>query len=139
MKNRFALDSRLQNDTDFVIDLQLCTVRLMDDAQYPWLILVPQVADVSELHHLTETQQSLLNQDSNLTSLVLTEVFNPETLNVAALGNIVRQLHVHHVARYSDDPAWPGPIWGKQPVIQYDSKVKLKLINTLQQAFAKLA
>ena len=139
MKNRFALDSRLQNDTDFVIDLQLCTVRLMDDAQYPWLILVPQVADVSELHHLTETQQSLLNQDSNLTSLVLTEVFNPETLNVAALGNIVRQLHVHHVARYSDDPAWPGPIWGKQPFIQYDSKVKLKLINTLQQAFAKLA
>lgn len=139
MKNRFALDTRLQNDTDFVIDLQLCTVRLMNDAQYPWLILVPQVADVSELHHLTETQQSLLNQDSNLTSVVLTEVFNPETLNVAALGNIVRQLHIHHVARYSDDPAWPGPIWGKQPVIQYDSKVKLKLINTLQEAFARLA
>ncbi len=139
MNNRFALDTRLQNDTDFVIDLQLCTVRLMDDAQYPWLILVPQVADVSELHHLTETQQSLLNLDSNLTSVVLTEVFNPETLNIAALGNIVRQLHVHHVARYSDDPAWPGPIWGKQPAIQYDSKVKLKLINTLQQAFAKLA
>ncbi|UTP72215.1 HIT domain-containing protein [Alteromonas sp. LMIT006] len=139
MKNRFALDTRLQNDTDFVIDLQLCTVRLMNDAQYPWLILVPQVADVSELHHLTETQQSLLNQDSNLTSVVLTEVFNPETLNIAALGNIVRQLHIHHVARYSDDPAWPGPIWGKQPVIQYDSKVKLKLINTLQEAFARLA
>ncbi len=139
MNNRFALDTRLQNDTDFVIDLQLCTVRLMNDAQYPWLILVPQVADVSELHHLTETQQSLLNQDSNLTSVVLTEVFNPETLNVAALGNMVRQLHIHHVARYSDDPAWPGPIWGKQPVIQYDSKVKLKLINTLQQAFARLA
>lgn len=139
MKDRFALDTRLQNDTDFVIDLQLCTVRLMNDAQYPWLILVPQVADVSELHHLTETQQSLLNQDSNLTSVVLTEVFNPETLNVAALGNIVRQLHIHHVARYSDDPAWPGPIWGKQPVIQYDSKVKSKLINTLQQAFARLA
>jgi diadenosine tetraphosphate (Ap4A) HIT family hydrolase len=139
MKNRFALDTRLQNDTDFVIDLQLCTVRLMNDAQYPWLILVPQVADVSELHHLTETQQSLLNQDSNLTSVVLTEVFNPETLNIAALGNIVRQLHIHHVARYSDDPAWPGPIWGKQPVIQYNSKVKLKLINTLQEAFARLA
>lgn len=139
MKNRFALDTRLQNDTDFVIDLQLCTVRLMNDAQYPWLILVPQVADISELHHLTETQQSLLNQDSNLTSVVLTEVFNPETLNVAALGNIVRQLHIHHVARYSDDPAWPSPIWGKQPVIQYDSKVKLKLINTLQEAFARLA
>ncbi|MBE1288144.1 MAG: HIT domain-containing protein [Alteromonadaceae bacterium] len=139
MKNRFALDTRLQKDTDFVIDLQLCTVRLMNDAQYPWLILVPQVADVSELHHLTEIQQCLLNQDSNLTSVVLTEVFNPETLNVAALGNIVRQLHIHHVARYSDDPAWPGPIWGKQPVIQYDSKVKLKLINTLQHAFARLA
>ena len=111
MNAGFVLDTRLQVDTDFVIDLQLCTVRLMNDAQYPWLILIPKIANLSELHQLSEAQQHLLNQDSNLTSKVLMQLFEPETLNVASLGNIVRQLHIHHVARFTDDPAWPGPIW----------------------------
>ena len=138
MNAGFVLDTRLQVDTDFVIDLRLCTVRLMNDAQYPWLILIPKIANLSELHQLSEAQQNLLNQDSNLTSKVLMQLFEPETLNVASLGNIVRQLHIHHVARFTDDPAWPGPIWGKHPVMPYEDQIKLERIKAIQASFTHI-
>lgn len=133
----YTLDNRLANDTVHVCILQFCEVRLMNDAQYPWLILVPQKDNVSELHQLDLEEQMLVLQDSNLTSKVLTDLYAPETLNVAALGNIVRQLHIHHIARFTNDPAWPGPIWGKHPVQPYAADVLKKILLALQTAFSQ--
>lgn len=112
----FQLDSRLQNDTVRIASWPLCEVLLMNDANYPWCILVPRVSGLSELFQLTRSQRQQLDLESWFLSTSLMDLFQGEKLNVAALGNVVRQLHIHHVVRFSDDPAWPSPIWGKLPV-----------------------
>ena len=94
----FSLDSRLHNDTFFVCDLSLCRVLLMNDRQFPWLILVPMKNDIAEIIDLTEKEQITLLKESALASKAMMSLFSPLKLNVAALGNVVRQLHVHHVA-----------------------------------------
>jgi diadenosine tetraphosphate (Ap4A) HIT family hydrolase len=108
----FILDERLQNDTIFLADFPLCRLLLMNDKQFPWFILVPRVLDVTEVHQLDAEQTSQFNLESAAVSHFLVDCYAPETLNIAALGNIVRQLHVHHIARFTDDKAWPKPIWG---------------------------
>ena len=108
----FSLDSRLHNDTFFVCDLSLCRVLLMNDRQFPWLILVPMKNDIAEIIDLTEKEQITLLKESALASKAMMNLFSPLKLNVAALGNVVRQLHVHHVARFDTDCAWPKPVWG---------------------------
>lgn len=121
----FKLDSRLAADTHLVCELSLCQVLLMNDSQFPWLILVPKVADVYDIIDLDEAQQIQLTQESAQVSHMLREMFEPDKLNVASLGNVVKQLHVHHVARYVSDAAWPGPIWGKlTPVPYQDAELK---------------
>ena len=131
----FSLDSRLHNDTFFVCDLSLCRVLLMNDRQFPWLILVPMKNDIAEIIDLSEEEQVTLLRESALASKALQALFSPLKLNVAALGNVVRQLHVHHVARFDTDCAWPKPVWGNQPTVAYDSSKAQALVESIQQWF----
>ncbi|MNE26192.1 HIT domain protein [compost metagenome] len=118
----FALHPRLQADTQILGDLPLCRVLLAKDSQYPWLILVPRVAGLREIHHLLPEQQQQLMQESCAVAALMEEALGPDKINVAALGNLVPQLHLHHVARFSTDAAWPGPIWGAHPAIPYQAQ-----------------
>ena len=108
----FVLDARLEADSVFVADGPLSQVRLMDDTRFPWLVLVPRVADASEWIDLDGGQQRLLLAELNQVSLLLRAEPGVQKLNIGALGNIVRQLHVHLVGRHEGDAAWPGPVWG---------------------------
>lgn len=99
--------------------LALCRLLLMDDSQYPWFILVPERPDISEIHQLADADRARLWEESALLSRALVKGFAPDKLNIAALGNQVPQLHVHHIARYRHDPAWPQPVWGKLPPKPY--------------------
>mgnify|MGYP001202550917 CR=1 FL=1 len=128
----FQLDPRLTQDTHDILSFALCRVLLMNDARYPWLILVPARDGLQELHDLNTADQVLLNDEIIIVSRGLARMFTPEKINVGALGNIVRQLHIHIVARNTDDPAWPGPVWGHSPAIPYapdrlsDMRARLK-------------
>jgi diadenosine tetraphosphate (Ap4A) HIT family hydrolase len=108
----FALDPRLEKDSRPVMWLGLCQVRLMDDRRWPWLILVPQRHEAQEIHDLTPLDQAMLTFETNLVAQALQEVTACTKINTGALGNIVRQMHVHIVARNEGDPNWPGPVWG---------------------------
>ena len=132
----FNLDQRLQNDTVHIVDLPLCRVLLMNDSQFPWLILVPRINDLVELTDLTDEQMACYVEESRQVSAILTVLYHPDKLNIAALGNVVRQLHIHHVARYERDVAWPAPIWGRQPVKPYSDEQLQHEVNQLKQAFS---
>lgn len=116
----FALHPRLAGDTAEVARLALSRVLLMNDARVPWLILVPERADVTELHALPQAERTVLMEEVVAASHVLERLYRPDKLNVGALGNLVPQLHVHVVGRYRSDAAWPGPIWGSGPAIPYE-------------------
>lgn len=109
----FTLDPRLANDTHFLLDAPLCRVGLMDDARFPWLILVPCVPNMREWPDLSSIQQMQLQVEINAAARALQKAFpNGEKLNIAALGNVVPQLHIHVILRRAGDAAWPGPVWG---------------------------
>jgi len=108
----FALDPRLAADTFLLGDFDLSRVLLMDDARFPWLILVPRRAELRELIELPRDEQQVLLDEINRCAHVLHALHRPDKLNIAALGNIVAQLHVHVVARHARDAAWPRPVWG---------------------------
>jgi len=129
------LHQQLKKDCIVLGQLDLCAVLLMPDANYPWLILVPQRENISEIYQLSEQDQQLLIQESSQVSRVMVELFKPDKINVAALGNMVPQLHIHHVARFKTDAAWPAPVWGAVPARVYEpvelKKVKKILEKTL--------
>lgn len=131
----FTLHDQLRRDTFAVCRMKLCLVQLMNDSQYPWLILVPAVDNVTEIADLNEKQRKLLINEVAQAQRVLQHCYAPHKLNVGALGNMVPQLHVHVVARFHEDPAWPGPIWGKQPPVPYDDGALRAVIARLQNAF----
>lgn len=108
----FLIDPRLATDSVFIADGPLSQVRLMDDTRFPWLLLVPRVADASEWLELDGAQQRLLLAEINRAGDLIRALPAVERLNIGALGNIVRQLHVHLVGRHAGDAAWPGPVWG---------------------------
>ncbi|MFO7953258.1 HIT domain-containing protein [Thioalkalivibrio sp.] len=112
MTNEFRLDRRLAADTWAVAEWPLSSVRLMDHHDYPWFLLVPRRAGIRELHELAGEDAIQLGRESAALARAMDRAFAPEVLNVAKLGNIVGQLHLHHVARFDGDPAWPGPVWG---------------------------
>ncbi len=118
----FALHPDLQKDTYTVGQFKLSLILLSKDANYPWLILVPKREKVRQIHHLMEEEQIQLIKESSHLSEVMTSIYAPTTMNIAALGNIVPQLHVHHVARFKDDPAWPKPIWGAVAAKEYEAQ-----------------
>ncbi|MEW9616716.1 HIT family protein [Shinella sp. S4-D37] len=108
----FHLDERIVRDSDLLTKIGLCELRLMKDGRWPWLMLVPQRADVSEVFDLTPLDQTMLTFETTLVAEALKKVTGAEKINVAAIGNIVRQLHVHVIARSEGDANWPGPVWG---------------------------
>ena len=117
----FVLDPRLQADSVFIADGPLSQVRLMDDARFPWLLLVPRVAGATEWIDLDGNQQRLLLAEINQVSKLLRGEAGVQKLNIGALGNIVRQLHVHLVGRHEGDAAWPGPVWGSGAMRRFDA------------------
>ncbi|QNK01935.1 HIT domain-containing protein [Dyella telluris] len=130
----FALDPRLDNDTRLVASLALCDVRLMNDARFPWLVLVPRQADKVEICDLSPDDQALLWREVTQASQALRIVEPFDKLNLGALGNIVRQLHVHVVARREGDAAWPGPVWGSGTAVPYGEQALAALLQTLREA-----
>ena len=115
----FELHPQLAADCHAVGDFPLCRLLLMNDAQYPWFILVPRRAAVREIYQLSAADQSALLRESSLLGAALMRAFTGDKLNIAALGNQVPQLHLHHIVRYQGDPAWPAPVWGKLPARPY--------------------
>ncbi|MDB4511982.1 HIT domain-containing protein [Arenicella sp.] len=132
----FELHPQLAADTITLGDLPLCRLVLVNDAQYPWLILVPRRADIQESYQLSELDQQQLLFESNTLGLLLMGHFKGDKLNIANLGNIVPQLHVHHVVRFRTDPAWPRPVWGVLPSIAYEEVTLKKLVAELTQLVA---
>ena len=129
----FALHPQLEADTRLVMDLPLCSVLLMNDARYPWLILVPRIAALRDLHELEPGQRAPVLAEITAASHALERLFQPYKLNVAALGNQVEQLHIHVIARRTDDPAWPGPVWGvgaAEPYSEADYDARLAALVT---------
>lgn len=119
MSGAFGLDARLAKDSAFIADGPLSQVRLMNDQRYPWLVLVPRVANVSEWLDLDGGQQRLLLAEINQAGALVRSEPGVQKLNLGALGNIVRQLHIHLVGRREDDAAWPGPVWGNGSALAY--------------------
>lgn len=132
----FQLDARLDNDCEFVLDFELCRLLLMRDSQYPWIILVPQRADVQEIYQLNAADLALLGDESTRLGEGLMHLFAGHKLNVAALGNVVSQLHVHHIVRYHHDAAWPDPVWGKHPAQPYTQEALAQRVAMLRDYFA---
>jgi diadenosine tetraphosphate (Ap4A) HIT family hydrolase len=130
----FELNERLRGDSEFVVTLGLCQLRLMNDRRWPWLILVPQRPGIEELFELRPLDQALLTFETNLAAQALNKVTDATKVNVGALGNIVRQLHVHVVARHENDPNWPGPVWGFGTREPYGADEKKALIETILKA-----
>ncbi|AYG57498.1 HIT family protein [Rhizobium jaguaris] len=133
----FALDDRLANDSVSVTIIGLCDVRLMKDRRWPWLLLVPRRPGISEIFELTPLDQVLLNFETIKVGAALKTVTGATKINIGALGNIVRQLHVHVIARFEGDTNWPGPIWGygkAEPYADEDMNSFIaKLRDTLSQ------
>ena len=115
----FKLDERLEGDTFFVGDLPLCTVLLMNVSNFPWIILVPRLQGITELFHLSESDQIDYQKETNYLLEAMSEIYNSHKMNIASLGNLVPQLHTHIIARFKDDDAWPNPVWSHQNMIKY--------------------
>lgn len=131
---RYELHPQLAADTHPLAAFALCDLRLMDDANYPWLILVPRVPVARELLDLDATQRHLLSDEIERAGRLLRDAFLPHKLNVAALGNLVPQLHVHVIARYENDPAWPAPVWGRVAARPYSPEGLVERISRLRDA-----
>lgn len=114
------LDERLVQDSYPVTELPLCQLRLMDDARFPWLVLIPRRNAVSEIFDLNEEDQQQLWREATLIGKMLKTLVKGDKLNIASLGNVVAQLHVHVVVRRRDDAAWPAPVWGNGEPEPYD-------------------
>lgn len=125
---------RLEGDSLPITDLALCAVRLMKDANYPWVLMIPRKNDMIEIVDLEEDDQLQLMREIVRVSEALKQVTDCDKLNVGALGNMVPQLHVHVIARFRDDAAWPGPIWGVNPSLPYEEDNADVLVDKLKDA-----
>jgi len=135
--NGFELDPRLATDTLAVARLDLCELRLMDDARFAWLVLVPQRAGLVEIADLTPSERTLLWHEVDRAGAALRAVAPCDKLNLGALGNIVRQLHVHVVARCEGDAAWPGPVWGSGRAVPYGEVERNALTDRLREVLSR--
>lgn len=120
-EGKFRLHPRLAQDTCPLGDFPLCRLLLMNDAGYPWFILVPRRVAIREIFEMTIPDQQQLLKESSQLSAVLNSLFRADKLNIAALGNVVPQLHLHHIVRYQVDQAWPDPVWGRFPARPYST------------------
>ena len=133
----FALHPQLADDTHPLATLTLCELRLMDDANYPWLVLVPRIAGAREMIDLDVDQRRQLTDEIDMAARLLRDAFRPYKLNIAALGNMVEQLHVHVIGREQDDPAWPAPVWGRVAARPYTPEQLVARIGQLQAALPR--
>jgi diadenosine tetraphosphate (Ap4A) HIT family hydrolase len=132
----FTLDARLQQDTLLIGDFALCRLLLMNDAQFPWFILVPRREDMSEVFQLDIADQQLLWQETSELAETLKDTFAADKMNVANLGNMVSQLHMHVIVRRRDDAVWPAPVWGKLPAQPYSAEQLAAVMAKLRMALA---
>ena len=130
----FTLDQQLIKDCIKLGDFPLCRLLLMNDASYPWCIMVPRVVGAEEIYDLPRYQQALLVSESSLLAKKLKHSFSGDKINIATLGNIVKQLHVHCIVRFRDDPTWPQPIWGQHPIKPYSAEGIGRMTNTIVTA-----
>ncbi|MCL9773204.1 HIT domain-containing protein [Vibrio methylphosphonaticus] len=135
----FSLHPQLALDTTYLGDFPLCVALLHKDDSVPWVILVPKHANLRELHHLPMAQQHQFLAESQCVNLALESLFTPDKLNLGALGNMVPQLHIHHIARFKNDIAWPGPLWGNTKGEYRSDEKQSELTNTLRIELAKSA
>jgi len=127
------LHPQLEKDCFVIGRFPLCALLLINDASYPWFILVPQREGITEIHQLTEEDQQQLMRESSMLAACIEKEFNADKINIAALGNMVPQLHIHHIVRYKVDPAWPAPVWGKLEAVPYlDEEVKILRSHLVQ-------
>jgi diadenosine tetraphosphate (Ap4A) HIT family hydrolase len=122
MKSNFQLHFQLEKDCISLGKFELCQVLLMNDSQFPWFILVPQRAEIREIYELSHEDQIMLISESSYLAENLTTIFAADKLNIAAIGNMVEQLHLHHIVRYKTDKAWAAPIWGKFAATPYSTQ-----------------
>lgn len=131
----FTLHPQLDEDSFLIGRFPLSQLRLIKDANFPWFILVPEREDIREIYQLNKKDQAQLGDESAYLSEKLAQRFKADKMNIAALGNIVPQLHIHHIVRHATDGAWPGPVWGKLPTRPYDKQgirlMKIKLRQVL--------
>ncbi len=131
----FQLHPQLQADTDIIGEFPLCLALLHKENIGPWVILVPKVANLQELHHLPMADQQQFLLESQTVFESLEQLFKPKKLNLGALGNMVPQLHIHHIARFETDIAWPGPVWGNTEGKQRSEGETKQLVQKLAQTF----
>lgn len=133
----FELDPQLRKDCHDLGRMELCRVLLMNDANYRWFILVPEVPGMTEIFQLGPDRVRLLAEESARFSEAIAERFAADKINVAALGNVVSQLHVHHIVRFRSDPAWPAPVWGRVPPVAYGDEevanIRDRIVDLLQE------
>ena len=132
LQQPFKLDPRLEKDSLFIVELALSDVRLMNDSRWPWLIVVPRIAGAEEIHHLSVDDEQVLIAEMNEVAVALEAITGCDKVNTAAIGNIVRQLHVHIIARNEGDANWPKTVWGYGESVLYSDEAAHKLIRKLQ-------
>lgn len=118
----FQLHPRLEQDCITIGGFELCRLLMMNDSQYPWFILVPERADLQEIYQLSKAERELLTEESSYLAENLAALYKADKMNIAAIGNRVPQLHIHHIVRYQTDKAWPAPVWGKFDAVPYSER-----------------
>lgn len=129
----YELHPQLLKDTLKIGQFELSDVLLMDDERYPWVILVPRRVNVREIHQLAESEQQQMLKESSFVAKTMTQLFSAHKMNVAALGNMVEQLHLHHVARFTSDAAWPKPVWGIGEATPYSEVAAKAMLSQLKR------
>ena len=128
------LHPQLRKDCFVIGSFELCLLLLINDRQYPWFILVPQRENISEIHRLSTDEQQQLTVESSMLATAIEQAFHADKINIAALGNMVPQLHIHHIARFKTDIAWPKPVWGLFPAQAYSNE-ELEIVTTQIKRF----
>lgn len=130
----FVLNERLENDTVFIGRLRLSAVLLMKDRSFPWVILVPERKDIGEIHELAKEDRLTLVEEMACVSRMLEDIYRPDKINIGALGNLVPQLHIHIIARFRKDRAWPGPVWGNASPEPYSGTELTEAVTRLRSS-----
>lgn len=133
MQNNFQINNVLERDSVFIKKLDLCQLRLINNKNFPWVILVPEIDNISEITDLSSNQYHLLCSEIMLISRIIKTQFSPDKLNIATIGNIVKQMHIHIVARYKNDPLFPNTVWGNQP-LPYEELECNRVIKQIKDA-----
>ncbi len=128
----FFLHTQLAKDTFFIRDLKLCQLVLMNDKRFPWMVLVPRKNDATELTDLLPGEQKTLLEEINRVSVFMKQFYRSEKMNIATIGNIVPQLHIHIVARFSKDLAWPKPVWGFGDMVPFMEEEGKEMVSKIQ-------